>query len=96
MALEREGVSWIQLKLAEAVVGHPAELMTRELRAMSFATLLEVVCSRERLDPQGTDAVMTRAVASGVLPDRARRRAARDDGGGRGDEPGRSIGAGRP
>jgi len=96
LALEREGVSWIQLKLAEAVVGHPADLMARELRAMSLATLLEVVSSSERLDPQSADAVMARAVASGVLPDRALRRAARDDDRGRGDEPGRSIGAGRP
>jgi len=78
LALEREGVSWIQLKLAEAFVGHPADLMARELRAMSLATLLDVVSSSERLDAESADAVMARAVASGVLPDRARRREARE------------------
>jgi len=80
LALEREGVSWLQVKLAETVVGHPADLMARELRAMSLATLLDVVSSGERLDAVSADAVMARAVASGILPERARRGLAREDG----------------
>jgi len=79
LALEREGVSWLQLKLATAMVGHPADLMARELRAASLAALLDVVSSSEHLDAERADAVMARAVESGVLPDRARRRAARHD-----------------
>jgi len=62
-------VSWIQLKLAEAVVGHPADLMARELRAMSLAALLDVGSSSEGLDAESADAVLARAVASGVLPE---------------------------
>lgn len=96
LALEREGVSWIQLKLVEALAGHPADLMTRELRAMSIATLLDVVSASEGLDAASADAVLARGVASGVLPERARRRAARDDDRRRGDEPGPATGAGRP
>lgn len=76
LALEREGVSWIQRKLAEAVVGDPAQRMADEFRAVSLATLLDVVSWSEGLEAQSADAVLARAVASGALPERARRRAA--------------------
>lgn len=77
LALEREGVSWIQLKLAQALVGHPADLMVRELRAVALVTLLDALSASERLDAGSADAVMARAVASGVLPERTRRHARR-------------------
>lgn len=91
LALEREGVSWIQLKLATAVAGHPAVRMARELRSDSLATLLEVVSTSEGLDAAEADAVTKHAIDSGALPERSRRRAARSGTPRRGSEAGSSL-----
>ena len=68
-AFERKKVSWIQRKLAEAIIGDPAQLVARELRAVSLARLLDVVSWCEGLAAESADAVLTRAVTSGVLPE---------------------------